>query len=506
MGVTSIVTSIVTSLSNMSEDEASSETDNQEPEPAPAPPSGPRNVLMTDEFPGITKLDDGLWKIDGAPNWRRVPGFPIYATGQPKKEDVDKCVEQVVKKYDEQKSVLCDDLAGHIVLDEAFEMNNIENKMASELKKADEFKFYKDQVGEKDVEKFPPVVEDKGRPDSVVTLNEVFSAASKKQPKLEYKRIPLNLNSAGREESYDQIVRLLKGHGSAVPVIFNCQGGYTRSSTAAVMAAIIKEAQLEAEFNKMKGVVPEEIVEELRTKKLKPPVKPRDPKDNALMLGEFPVVMDLIKELPEAGEAKQQVDRLIDVLGPPAGVEHIREAIIMDKMQYDVASDQYRDVLKTRIMDQVEKYFMFIVFSLYCRKVGAAGFNQSFGKWLDSTNYRDLIAAGKGRLEWERKIPEEKINDLKEMLKADNFNEHLPEVINKINQLSYKMFSDLPRGDQKCKSMRKLAGRTLIDVLPPKLEVYLEGKFGDLNKVPDFYDMVGQLSFYGKMPEEVPSI
>ena len=80
------------------------------------------------------------------------------------------------------------------------------------------------------------------------------------------------------------------------------------------------------------------------------------------------------------------------------------------------------------------------------------------------------------------------------------------QVINKINQLSYKMFSDLPRGDQKCKSMRKLAGRTLIDVLPPKLEVYLQGKLGDLNKVPDFYDMVGQLSFFGKMPEEVPSI
>ena len=119
------------------------------------------------------------------------------------------------------------------------------------------------------------------------------------------------------------------------------------------------------------GIVPEEIVEELRTKKLKPPVKPRDPKDNALMLGEFPVVMDLIKEVPEAAEAKQQVDRLIDVLGPPAGVENIREAIVMDKMQYDVASDEYREVLKTRIMDQVEKYFMLIVFSLYCKKVSS---------------------------------------------------------------------------------------------------------------------------------------
>merc|ERR1711971_563709 len=280
----------------MSEDETSAENDIQEPEPAPASPAKPKNVLMTDEFPGITKLDDGLWKCDGAPNWRRVLGFPIYASGQPLKDDIDKCVDQAVKKYDEQKSVLwvnlrqepglyvngtpysirsSDDLAGHIVLNEAFEINNIENAFASELKKVSDgkFLFYKDQVGEKAVEKFPAPVESSGRADSVVTISEAFGAAAKKQQKLEYKRIPLNLNASAREESFDQIVRLLKGQGSAVPIIFNCQGGYTRSSAAAVMAGIIKEAQLEAEFNKMKGIVPEEIVEELRGKKLKPPVK-----------------------------------------------------------------------------------------------------------------------------------------------------------------------------------------------------------------------------------------
>merc|ERR1719187_1040719 len=98
-------------------------------------------------------------------------------------------------------------------------------------------------------------------------------------------------------------------------------------------------------------------------------------------------------------------------------------------------------------------------------------------------------------------VPEEKIQDLKDLLLADNFDANMPTVINKINQLSYHMFSDLPRGDQKCKSMRKLAGRTLIEVLPAKLCVYLETKLGDLAKVPDFYDMVGQLSYYGKMPE-----
>ena len=107
----------------------------------------------------------------------------------------------------------------------------------------------------------------------------------------------------------------------------------------------------------------------MRSKKLQPPPKPRDPKDNALMLGEFPVVMQLIKDVPEAEAAKHQVDRIIEAVGPPHGVEHVREAIVMDKMSFDVASDEYREILKTRIMDQVEKYFMLIIFSLYCQQV-----------------------------------------------------------------------------------------------------------------------------------------
>ena len=125
----------------------------------------------------------------------------------------------------------------------------------SELKKSQtgEFTYFKDQVGEKAVEKVPPSVPAKGRADNVVTVSEVFGTAAKKETKLEYKRIPLNLNCAAREDTFDQIVRLLKAHGSAVPVIFNCQGGFVRSSTAAVMAGIIKEAQLEAEFKKMEG-------------------------------------------------------------------------------------------------------------------------------------------------------------------------------------------------------------------------------------------------------------
>ena len=48
-----------------------------------------------------------------------------------------------------------------------------------------------------------------------------------------------------------------------------------------------------------------------------------------------------------------------------------------------------------------------------------------------------MIKTGKGKLEWERKIPEDQINDLKVMLEADNFNDNLPAV--KIFLMSKKL-------------------------------------------------------------------
>merc|ERR1712109_204810 len=279
-----------------------------------------------------------------------------------------------------------------------------------------------------------------GRPDSLSTLGDLLAAEVKKQGKLETMRIPLNQFPAPSNASFEAMVKLLKGTGSAVPVILSDQGGKNRAATGAVVAALIKEAQ-------------------------------------ALMLGEFPVVMDLVGSVEAAKEAKQQVDRIIDAVG----VENIRENVVMDKMQFDVAGDEWRELLKERIMDQIEKYFMLIVFALYCKEAGPDGFSQTFSSWLSGTPYQDQIATGKGKLEWERKIPDDKISALKDLMNVEKFDENLPEVINQINQLSYKTFNDLPRGDQKCKSMRKLAGRTLIDILPPKLTVYLEDKFGDLN-------------------------
>jgi len=506
----------------MSEEEAAVENgveDVPEEVPAPVVDEGPKKVLMTDSYDDMVKLADPAWKCEGAPNFRRLAGFPIFGTGQPAQADLEKCLEQVTKKYDEQKKVLwvnlrqepvvyvngksysvrmSDDLNEHLISNEAFEINNIENNVVGELKKAGEFKFFKDKMGEHFREMETDHKEEAGKVESISTLSEIYSGMAKKCDKLESLRIPINLESAPNEDTFDMIIRLLKGHSAAVPVVFSCQAGLTRTTVGIVIAGLIKEAQLEQEFRRLTGTIPECVINELREKKLglKEPEE-NGTKANDLMSGNFDVVKELIAAYPDAKMCKLQLDKLIDTAGK--GCENLRELIAFDKGAFDVAADTFTAFLKKKIVDQIERYSMLIVFAMYCKEIGVLGFTKTFKKWMEENNsIRDMIQDGKSKVQWDRRIPENIIDTLKSLLDMDDFDKNLPQVINMINQSSYKMFSDLPRGDQKSKSMRKLAGKTLLLILPQRLLGYLEKKLGGLGNVPDFYDMVGQLSYYAK--------
>ncbi len=96
--------------------------------------------------------------------------------------------------------------------------------------------------------------------------------------------------------------------------MFNCQAGISRTSTGMVIAAIVKEFQLSFELNQMKGIVPDDILEALKKKKLGLPGIDIEalPERNALIMGEFEVILELMAKYPEAKVAKAQViDRAI---------------------------------------------------------------------------------------------------------------------------------------------------------------------------------------------------
>jgi len=496
---------------------------------------------MTDHFEGIDKLVKEAPHTEGAPNFRRMPGFPVFGTGQPTMSGFSRCLEPIMKKYGEEKVfywanlrqepvVYVNDkpysardpdnprrpnkkgeplnfgLQYHLEISNPEEVAKFEESFMEELKKrGEEYKFYQDQYGEHPEDRAAKMELLSEKMTQISTLTTIFNGLKEKVEKVQALRIPMEQDKAPQEDVFDQILGLLKSTSASTPIVFNCQGGINRTTTAMVIASLIKEFQLASELNHMKGIVPDDILEALKKKKLGlPGIDTEAPeKKNAMMAGEFEVINDLLEKYSKDNQgkiAKAQVDKLIDLAAPPpkgTGVQNIRECIIQDKMTFDVSADEWQAFLKDKIMNNIERYFGLIVFAMYVREVGPQEYNKTFKQWMDEhAELRDMIAEGRSKLEWERKIPDEKLIDLKAMLESADFKTNLPKVIKRIYELAWEQFSDLPRGHHKNNSMHKLASKTMIEILPEKLMAYIESKCGSLASTPDFFDVIGQVSWY----------
>ena len=129
-------------------------------------------------------------------------------------------------------------------------------------------------------------------------------------------RIPVNQETAPAEDCFDQILAALKNTTASTPIVFNCQAGISRTTTGMVIASLIKEFQLASELNHMKGIVPDDILEALKKKKLGlPGIDIEAPVEkNAMMAGEFEVIMELIAAYGDGDQAKiakAQVNKFI---------------------------------------------------------------------------------------------------------------------------------------------------------------------------------------------------
>ena len=120
---------------------------------------------------------------------------------------------------------------------------------------------------------------------------------------------------------------MLKDTTASCPVIFNCQvllwllclnhnhsvslqAGISRTTTAIVCGALVKELQLTRELDRMRGIVPDDILDALKKKKLGLPgidIEVQEDR-NAMQMGEFEVIKELLAAHPEAKVAKAQVN------------------------------------------------------------------------------------------------------------------------------------------------------------------------------------------------------
>merc|ERR1711976_789726 len=490
-------------------------------------------VAMADHFEKIQKLPE---PIPGCPNFRRVPGYKVYLCGQPTTEGFEKCLEKVCGSiYPKDGKIIWFNLRQEPVvyvngqplcarpankIGEYDELGNV----TRDAVKTDEAEFVrvcegkmKDNDGKLkyvDVNKKENEVEVK----SIVTLHDVIEGLKEKFPGLVHMRIPICNSASPLEKDFDTLCNTLVGSSINTPIILNDQVGLSRATTASVAACMFKEFQLSASYEGLVETVPGMDLGLLKMDRYK-----MDPNKDALFRGEFEVIKELVVDLGADGESsKRECDKVIDKNGPTktggTGIKQLRENIAESKLSYEIMDDAAQVFLKSKIMDNIHKYFSLIVFTAYMRQAAELARNslsdeeksknalsggktaipgdqlkitKTFAQFMEEkNNLRKMVEEGKGRLQWERDIPAAALANLETLAKTD-FKANLGKIIHDIYQTAHTMFADMPQGGHKKRAKYRFASKTLMRILPPAAKTEVEGLIEKKKISLDLYEILG---------------
>merc|ERR1712077_161770 len=264
------------------------------------------------------------------------------------------------------------------------------------------------------------------------TLSEVIEGAKAKFPGLVHMRVPVCNSAAPLEADFDIICQTLVGTSINTPVIVSDQVGLSRATTASVVACLFQDFQINASFEGLVETVPGVNLDLLQMDRYV-----MDPSKDPLFKGEYNVVKKLVDTIKDGVGAKNECDKVIDKNGTPktggTGIKQLRENIAESKLSYEIMDDEAQTFLKTKIMDNIHKYYYLIVFTAYIREAADLAreacaedqkaeltlsggrcsipanqlkLKKKFVEFMDeNAALRQLIDEAKGDLQWERDIP-----------------------------------------------------------------------------------------------------
>jgi len=183
-------------------------------------------------------------------------------------------------------------------------------------------------------------------------------------PSLEYYRIPITDETPPEEKDFDDMVTMMRDFaagGTNSAMVFSCQMGRGRTTTAMVCASIVWYASRGWSMDKISYV---------------------DPESPNLLQGEWKGVIRLMSMLDDGLEVKALVDQCIDEC---AAIQNLREAIKDCKDQANAAppsGERSTAFWLKRGQNYLERYCYLLLFAAYARSTASEGFTQAFSSWL----------------------------------------------------------------------------------------------------------------------------
>jgi len=457
------------------------------------------------------KLCHSLGNSDDLPNWRRVPGFPVFGVGQPSEKGFANIPEKMGKEKTIWFNCRQEPVAyvngisitprnkvnphANIESSECIEANlltTLEGRSAEGKVKVTKDKADADNPMDREEEdEDRPAVDLKG-------FTKVLGGMSEGPiPGMQVIRVPVIEERALPESALDIIVNALKSENPATcQCIFSSQLGQGRTTLGMTVACITKAVLMSTKLNKMveTGIGSRDWADNIIHKSFEELAASEDLKDPMLM-GEFAVILELLEKLPGSKEGKVLADKMIDICGTApegTGIQNLRKCIIRTKYKYDAATEDRQVVWKKMIINFIERYFYLICFATYAKEQGPELFPKSFVAWMDEhKELRDMVAAGKDKLEWSRQVDQGAVDQLRSKIGGSDYKEKLGEIVTNLYKISHSTYADMPRGVIKDTLMRKLTCKTLMEILPAEVLTKIQAEMAEKKLTSDFETVVG---------------
>ncbi|XP_023269167.1 paladin isoform X1 [Seriola lalandi dorsalis] len=341
-------------------------------------------ILVADEYLAPDVLS--TVKEMKAVNFRRVPKMPVYGVAQPTSEGAGVVLAHLTDEKRKHSHVLWVNLQNELVLegngqiftqrepsclDQHIPVPSSDPQLIEKLEKSLTEVILQAQKWlevtleqEKQMKMFK----------SCLTVQEIFNQHKSSHQGLVYKRIPLPECSAPREEDFDKLLEAMKSalaEDSRSAFVFNCSNGKGRTTTAMVVAVLTLW-----HFNGFPEFADDEIVSVPDAKYTK---------------GEFEVVMQLVRLLPDGHRMKREVDMALDSVSETMTPMHyhLREIIISTYRQIKSGKTEKEcQQLLLRSLQCLERYIYLILFNTYLHLEKKDSWQRSFTLWMEQVAAR----------------------------------------------------------------------------------------------------------------------
>lgn len=368
-------------------------------------------VLKFDHFENIHRLEIALVTKD-APNFRKVPGFAVFGSGQP---TVAAFKETVIYVRDVlgMDTIIWTNMRQEPVVyangmsftpREATRMNEnmefpgvtgedlekLQEDFITVLKKRaapggiDEgnVKYYKDTYAEhpedrKNIEYIVPL---EGSA-ALKTLGMVYEELRQEGFHLTYVRLPIVDEKAPNEGDFDLLVQALKNEPAETACFFNCQMGKGRTTTGMIIGCLLKYVLHDVGAAEVSAITAADTPEQ-----------------------SFRVIDTLLDKVPTAKSAKVLLDAIIDLCGEPpvgTGLQNLRQCILWTKQKYDGEPDHKKAFWKHMGVNFIERYFYLVCFASYVIEEAPNKLESTFTAWMEAhADLRALIKLGMRDFAW----------------------------------------------------------------------------------------------------------